>query len=378
MGCYLGSAPTLPRMRTVISLFCCLLCSACVDPVVPSYDYTAGFVLLEGGIVDAAGGSRVLVQRSGLVFGSYQLEPVTGAVVHSVDEQGTETEWMAGPTPGEYLPPKDFSATTGHSYSIRVALADGTLIESLPEQLPVPVPLGELRLRFDQEAYYSDSRERFVPAFTLLAEVQDPAGEDNYFSYEYRTWTQLTICQTCYNSVYRNGECVQTPSSRRIDHYDYTCDGPCWGITPGRAVQLLTDERNPGATLPGVEVARIDYVGAGGILAEVQQRSLTRSAYNYYRTFEDLVEGSSGLNAPLPAPLYGNLTDVNDPANAVLGYFSVSSLSTQRLYWNRDDTDGEPLSLPATPVLEPVSPAPPSAPCDGPGRTRNQPEGWNP
>lgn len=354
-----------------------LALTTCVDPVVPAYDYATGFVMVEGDIVAGDNSSEVRLQRSVLSFGSYRLDPITDARVYCVAQDGAETEWLPGPVAGFYLPPELFLARPGETYFLRIQLASGELIESQPETVPAPGQFNNLRLTFDQEAYFSESRDRFVPAFTLLVDVEDTDPGDNFYLYTHQTWSQTSVCYTCRNSVYRNGRCVETPSSRLVDRYDYMCSEPCWVISEGSTFRLGSDNLNPNATTAGLPVARIDFIGSGKLLAEVRQQAITRRAYQYYEVLQNLTEGSSGLNAPLPAPLYGNLRDVSDLETTVLGYVGASSVVSQRLLWNRDSIDGEPLSRPPQPVLEPVSPAPPSAPCDGPNRTTVEPAGWN-
>ena len=354
-----------------------LALSACVDPVVPAYDYTTGFVLVEGTISAGDDNSEVHLQRSTLSFGSYRLDPIPEARVHCVAGDGSEMEWSPGSLAGSFRPPAAFVARPGDTYFLRIALATGEMIESQPETLPAPGQFDNLRVSFDQEAYYSDSRDRFVPAFTLLVDTEDTDPADNFYRYTHRTWSQTSICYTCRNSVYRNGRCVETPSSRLVDRYDYTCSDPCWVITEGTSFRLGSDDLNPNATTDALPVARIDFTGSGKLLAEVRQHAITRRAFQYYEVLQNLTEGSSGLNAPLPAPLYGNLRDLSDLETTVLGYVGGSSVVSRRLVWNRDSIDGEPLSRPPQPVLEPVSPAPPSAPCDGPNRTTEEPAGWN-
>ncbi|PPK84125.1 uncharacterized protein DUF4249 [Neolewinella xylanilytica] len=358
-------------------LFAFLFLQHCVDPVVPEYDYATGFLLVEGSIVAGEGSSNVTIRRSALSFGAYRLDPVGEAQVFSVAEDGAEDTWQNTGNPGEFVPPPGFLPLPGQSYFLRIQLASGEVIESEPELIPPPVPIDDIRVTFEQEAYFSSSRDRFVPAFTLLANFQGPSTQDNFYQFTYRTWSQISICATCYNSVYRNGQCVKTPSSSGVDRYDYSCSEPCWAISNGDAFALVSDELNPDGTFSSVPAARIDFVGSGKLLAELQLRTITRKAHQYFTVLEDLTEGSAGLNAPLPAPLYGNLTDKSELNTPVLGFISGSSVRTRRILWNRDSTDGEPLFLIPPPVYEPVSPAPPSAPCDGPNRTNQEPAGWN-
>jgi hypothetical protein len=362
--------------RLTAALCFSVLLLRCVDPVEPAYDYETGFFLVEGSIADRAGASEVRISRSVLEFDIYRLEPVNDADVVSVDDTGNAVRWSRINREGAYRPPEDFAGRGGISYHLEIATRDGNLIESNPERMPAPAGFSNLRYRFDQESYFSAGRERFIPAFTFLLDLDDPADTKDYYQFRYRTWQFTTICETCYQSVYRNGVCVQTPASRGVDFYDYSCDGPCWFIEDGEGFRLLTDELNPGGDFQALPVGRLDYTGTGGILVEMTQRRLTASAFAYYKVFNDLNESAGGLNAPLPAPLYGNLTDRSDAAINVLGYVAATAVSSDRLYWNRGSVDGTPLSIPRAPVFEPLVPSPPSAPCSGPNRTNQRPAGW--
>ncbi|MCP9237119.1 DUF4249 domain-containing protein [Lewinella sp. JB7] len=367
-------SPKYPHMAQCISpLLVMLLLTACVDPVAPEYDYATGFLLVEGRIVDRPGYSQVRISRSTYEFGVYRLAPLTDLAVVSIEDGTRETPWITGEEAGTYVPPASFRAEPGRSYAIRVITERGERIESEAEVMPPPVPLRDIRMRFDQEAYYSVDRGRFIPAFTLLADFDDPAGSDNFYQHKYRTWSQTAICATCYGGVYRGGECVDQP---RVDYYDYLCLGTCWTIDRNPNFRLLSNERNPGGRYRDFPVARFDFVGSGGILAEVEQYTLSRRAHAYFGVINDLTEGSAGLNAPLPAPLYGNLQDRSGLQTSVLGYVAAAALTTDRLYWNRDTVPGTPVVGRRVARLEPLSPAPPSAPCSGPNFTSEQPEGW--
>lgn|GEM_PF-3439025 len=108
------------------------------------------------------------------------LVPVPGATVSSIDNDGQEVIWLPVGDEREYLAPENWIARAGKSYYIRVVTAQGEVVESVPEPVPSSVPIKDLRVRFEQEAYFSDNRERFIPAFTVLASQQDPADEPNF------------------------------------------------------------------------------------------------------------------------------------------------------------------------------------------------------
>ncbi|MBB4078694.1 hypothetical protein GGR28_001307 [Lewinella aquimaris] len=350
--------------------------SACTDPVVPTYRYETGFLLVDGRITDQPGYSQVAIRRNTVLFGQYTLGPVTGAVVSSLDDQGQRTEWVAVDSGGLYVPPNDFVAQPGRTYSLSIATPEGEVVESDPQQLPPAVPFLNPRYRFEQEGYFSTSRNRFVPTFTFLVDVEDPPGEENFYKYRYRTWESIAVCATCRRSRYRNGECIEGPGTNFVNRWDYLCDLPCWISTLGQGSSIMSDALSDGRRMTGVEAGRLDYERPGGLLFEIEQANISRDAYEFGQVVENLSENSGGLNAPLPAPLIGNLRDRSDQRTDVLGFVSVEAVTVDRVYFNRDTVDGTSLPYDGQIILEPVLPSPPAAPCTGGNRTPVRPFGW--
>ena len=354
-----------------------VLFQRCVDPIEPSYDFETDFILVEGLILDQPGLSEVRITRSEIFLDNYTLVPIEGLRVVSVDEDGNEEEWTRIENTSKYRPAEDFAAETGRAYYLRITTPEGRTIESSPEIMPDPVPIQSAELRFEQEAYFNDNLNRFIPAFRLLVDLQDPPDERNYFQWQFRSFSSLEICASCRRSVYRNGECIETPESRFVNRYDYQCDVACWVETKSSSLNILSDEFSQGRLIENIETGRIDFQQRGGLLTEVQQYSTTKAQFDYNSILKNLSDNSGGLNSTLPANLIGNLKDVNNSDIDVLGFVGSAAVVTNRIYIDRDTTSGAPLPNPnGVPIYEPLIPAPPRAPCEGGSRSRIRPVGW--
>lgn len=348
----------------------------CVDAVVPVYQFETGFLLIEGRISDAPGYSEVGVARNEILFGDYTLSPIPGAVVSSVADNGEEVFWEAIPASNRYRAPEAWVAEAGRSYFLRVTTPQGELVESAPEPVPTPVPLENARVRFDQEAYFSTSRNRFIPAFLLEADLQDPAGETNYYQLRLTTYEMIAVCASCERSRWRNGQCIMSADTRFVRRWDYLCDAACWVSSNAQEINVFSDEFSDGRRVTGIEAGRDNYDSSGELLFDVQLFSTSAAAYTFNLTLKGLAEGSGGLNAPLPAALVGNLADVSSLGTNVLGFVGVVSVSQERVFIDQDTFGGTPLPFDSQINLEPVNPSPPTAPCEGGTRTRVMPEGW--
>lgn len=368
------NVPRITSFLPVVGLV--VLCYGCVDPVEPGIAFREPFVLVEGEITDQAGRSEVSISVANEVAGALTFFPIDDAQLTVFDDLGNSWTWFQV-SAGEavYRVEESFAAVAGRTYFLRVVTPDGRTIESEPAALVSPVGLEGARLVFEQEAFFSDDRNRFIPAFRMLVSLDDPPEEENYYRWRFRYWEMTDICASCERQVYRNGQCIDSPLNR-FTTYDYRCSEPCWIITDGGDVAVFSDAFSQGQQQNNVEAGTIEFRRRGGLLVALEQFNLSEDAFEYFNQVRLLAQSSGGLNAPLPTPLIGNLRDVEDEGRPVLGYVSVAPLRERRIYVNRDTVQGAPLPSVQENRLEPLMPAPPTAPCLGANRTNQRPVGW--
>ena len=64
----------------------------------------------------------------------------------------------------------------------------------------------------------------------------------------------------------------------------------------------------------------------------VRQLSISKDSYEYWRRVSELVNNTGSVFDSPPAPIQGNLYNVNDPDEVVLGYFEVAKAKVSRIY----------------------------------------------
>ena len=362
------------RPTLLAALWLALFALRCSDPVAPEFQPLGEIYLLDGFIADQPGFSRVRLSRSEQLRRRAEERPVRDAAVVSRSEDGQETRW-AYRDDGAYYPPDDFRARTGQTYQLTATLADGTVFTSAAETVPAPPRLTEARVRFDPEAYFDEGRDRFVPAFYLLVDIDDPAGERNYYRFNYRSWEREFFCRSCQRGRLRNGVCEPFPRNRAT--WDYFCDGDCFRRGGNDGLGFFDDTFGDGKLLTDLEVARVDhYRPNGGLLLEAQVFATTAGSLDYARDRAALANDGGGLDAAVPGVLRTNVSST-DPARFALGYVAAAAVVTRRVYLDRADF------APSLPFFDPSNPepcngpsCPPVAPCVGPGRIDFVPAGW--
>ena len=355
---------------------------ACVDATPPRLRPEAGQYLVEGRIVDQPGLSRLSVRRSVLRSQRIFLEPGRDVRVVSVDDGGAETAWAG--QDGNFRPPPGFRPETGRAYFVRIITAEGDVLESDPETMPPPVPIDSLYYRFDQEAYFDDGLQNFVPAFELFIDFADDPASRNYYRTTFRKWEELESCYFCPpRSRYDTAALQCRPWRENIFGWDYRCNTRCWGIDSSRQLTVHSDELTNGNYQRGVAAGRSPYLNfITARLFEVRLYSTSGPTYDYNRNFRSLSEEAAGLNAPAPTPLVGNVRFRGARSNElVLGQVGVSSVTTRRLFVRPREHGGFPLAVRPPLLFEPKNDSldrPPDVPCVGLTRTPVRPRGWAP
>lgn len=69
----------------------------------------------------------------------------------------------------------------------------------------------------------------------------------------------------------------------------------------------------------------------------IEQMSLSRKAYNFWRNVDQQANNSGGIFDTAPAAIRGNLKNVNDNSDIILGYFQVSAVEQKAVYIQRNN-----------------------------------------
>ena len=352
---------------------------SCVDPYEPVYDFEESILFIQGEVTGEPGRSRVRIQESKELLGSYITENVSNAYVEvrMSGEQTAVFESVAD-TLGIYLPDEQFMAEPDHEYQLYVRLQDGREYLSNWQSQPPAVGLEKVSATFDPEVRFSEIRGEFVPGHQIRVDWQDPPDQANYYRWTYTIVREEAICQSCFGSRYREGACQDDPSLPISNRYDYLCSEPCFSFETKSNLVVQSDEFINGNRVQDKQVGVLEFESRKPVLIEVSQHTISQEQFAFSRLANELGVESGGVNATLPGALVGNVFNLNDPNERVIGFFGVSSRTTGRVFINRNDIMAIPLGEGLSPMLEPpaVMEDIPQAPCVGPNRSASKPEGW--
>ncbi len=360
-----------------------LILTSCIDPITPEFELQEGLVFIDALASTSPGSSFAIINRSAVEFGVYGIQFVEGATVSFVNiDSGNEV--LLTEAGESYIPPSDFVVNTGERWKLHVRLANGNVYESTAEEVLKPIPIKNIEVDYDPELVYRESLERFVPGHDISVSFDDPPNENNYYYWSYRSFENLDLCEKCREGLYRDGGCIPYELIGFGDRYfDYVCEVDCWKIRFPESIAIFDDKFSDGKSVSKLKVGDALLYTKENMVVEVQQFAITPAAYDYYKILKDIVDNNSGLNAPPPAALIGNLSNPNDPDEYVFGRFNATATSVASMFVERDNIEEPQLETKDPIVLEPtlMSPYPPPAtnfvPCsETKFRTAIRPSGW--
>lgn len=351
--------------------------SSCVELTETEYDYQEDIIFIDAYGLSEPGLSTVSINTSSYLFQNYRVLPVNNAAVYLENiDTGDRVQFTQDST-GIYVCPPNFSTSAGETWQLDVELENGKRILSKPQVITAAIPIDDLKVEYSPEITYSAAFEDFIPGHRISIDWQDPPSEKNYYLWKYRTFEPLFVCKTCIRGIYRNGECQPNQFSFGPQYTDYLCDPTCWSILYGDELPIFEDQLSDGVFMENREITILPLYRRPDILIEIQQYSLDKSSYDYFKIINDQVGGNGGLNAPPPAGLLGNLYNPDDSEEVIFGQFTAAGVTTRSVYIDRSGILETPIQ-PNPPIqIETCIGCPTSFPCiESSSRTSIKPDGW--
>lgn len=306
--------------------------AGCLDPYTPpKTDNESSFLVVDGWIDVTNGKATVTLTRSLGLTALTDYPAETGAVVKLKDSEGAFIT-MVEQSPGTY--------TTSHSFDITktyqlIFTAAGKNYVSDPVAMVRNSPISKLDWSAD------DTR------FQVIASTIDPGEGSRYYRYameetfEYRAF---------FGSSYKF---IGNQPAFRFDEADNITR--CWRADPVSTIVLTSTEglsENRIEDFPVIQLEKGDRKLWHDYSLLVRQIALDKAAYDYWSQLAKVSQSLGGLFDPIPFSLKGNVRNVFDPEEKVLGYFSGGEVSAARVRVKSDVLPDGYVKLDPAPCLE--------------------------
>jgi len=290
-----------------------IIFSGCKKPYNPPAITAPGTYLVVEGAIDAGSDSTIItISRTVKLSSTSAANPVQHAIV-TVESDQNAVYPLNETAKGRYVA-AGLNLDNTRKYRLSIKTTNNEQYYSNYESVLNSPPIDSL--------YYTIATN----GINIYTNTHDPANTVKYYRWDYQeTW----IYHSAFNSYfYSNGDTVLIrPANNQV----YTC----WGSDTSSNVLLastfnLTNDvadNNPIAFVASTSYKlEIEY----SIL--VKQYALTSDAYNFWLNLKKNTEQLGSIFDAQPSQINGNIYCQTNPAEPVIGYISVGSVSSQRIF----------------------------------------------
>lgn len=298
----------------------CFVLIGCVEPIDIDTDDDQGRQLVVEGWVNNVNDIVVVRLLTSTVSGVGENTLGAGATVSIVTGSGRRV-LVEEFTPGLYATLADpLAGEVGESYQLEIQLADGRSYESEVVTIPEPLAFGQIRDEFVENSGTTDEGVEFVNyAHDIFTELRN-TEEQHFVQLIARGWSNL-----------------------RVD-YEFTPAGPltCWQRQDpvNREIVLATNTGLSGDFYESL-VTRVPVDFRGNYVVEITANTMSAEAFAFWSEAKAQLDRGGGVFDPPFAPVVGNIRNVTDPEEVVLGFFHAYGYSSSRHCYSRLGVPGQ-------------------------------------
>jgi hypothetical protein len=296
--------------KVLLHLFLLIAISGCLDRLDLIGDTEQGQLVIYGLLTDLNEGNKVEINLTA----PFGLRPV--AVTHASVFLLTENDGFA-----PYFHRGNgiyelffYQPEPGKRYAIEVRI-DEEVFRSEWSQMPLRSAVDALEFEFNLESFRNQVLD---PVFTVSSNVTLPSDREPIYlrwqAEETYIWLRTTFPCT--------GLCPYPPDPCYInDNFD-----------PNR-ITLFSNQNASGQRFSQVMGKRfVDNSFLTALFVNVTQLSITPEAFEYWQRIQAVVSNQGGLFDAPPSRVVGNVYNVENPEERVLGYFEVAKARVTRIY----------------------------------------------
>jgi hypothetical protein len=290
-----------------------ILSDSCITQFIPETSKDLDLLVVEGMITDIPGQNLIKISTS-MPLGKKSLaKPLSRCEVSISDDLGNTFSLQEADS-GTYIANPSFHGAVGRSYTLHIH-THGTRMNLNYISTPVVMkPVPPIDNVYYEKRVLSQSFDGYPIAegCQIYLDAHDPENKCKFYRWEYvETWEFSLPYQV------PNKRCWVTSYSDKINIKNTS------SYSESRVErQLLTYITN------ATDRLKTRY----SIL--VKQYSINEEEYSYWEKLKNTVEDVGGLYDIIPASIQSNITCIERPDENVLGYFSVSSVSSKRIFIN--------------------------------------------
>jgi len=281
-------------------------------------------LVVEGFITNQPGPYTIKLSTSAQVDNPARY-PKTNCIINIHDDQGY-SEKLSEIEPGVYTTSKTgIKGEIGGKYKISINTPNEKQYETDFQEI---LPSVEIDSVYEELEYQeSEDAPYGVPGYQFFVDTKKSEEQEKYI-----LWTMNETYQ--YNSDYVPYQIFNVDEN--VPNFDSL--HTCWKTDN---VKKVYTAETASLTTAQVSEKRLHFVSTESRRLSIRyslllsQYTIDEKAYSFWKNIEDQITGDNVLIIEQPYNIKGNIKNINDPDETVLGYFTVASVTQKRIFVNR-------------------------------------------
>src|SRR5512133_1556319 len=309
--------------KFLIILFILSNLVTCIDPYTPNLDKFESLLVVDALLTDENTSYYVRLSRSVNEAGS-DPEMVSGAEVLIIDDLGNSTTLIED-TKGIYKTDSlIFTGKTGRSYKLHIKTDYGQEYESESCFMSPVQDIDSIYITRGQEIIDTEPRDGIRINIDSKGE-----SDSRYYRWKYEEWWEFNVpYPKAYNYI-NDTTLTEFKPVRRT----------CWANN--KSYEIIVKSSETGISEPLLFIASEE---SDRLLVQyhirVLQLSISKQEYEFWESMKKINETGGDIFDKQPFQINGNIHNVNNPNEQVLGYFQVSGAKVASRYIRRSQLAG--------------------------------------
>ncbi|MFT7628563.1 MAG: hypothetical protein ACI9OS_002224 [Ulvibacter sp.] len=232
--------------------------------------------------------------------------------------------------PGRYVSTDPFSAQPSIDYTLSITTSNGRIYSSSPTILS---PATQI------DAVYAvrESNSNAVNGMSIYVDSFDPSGNSKHYRYTYEETYKIIAPRWVPQDLVLLDELTCAVDLRPTrPQEERVCYNTVTSTTINQvSTNSLTEDRVMGHLVRFINSE--DFIISHRYTILVNQYIQSSAAYTYFETLNNFASEESLFSQIQPGYFEGNVSSETNPNEKVIGFFDVSSVSSQRLYFNYEE-----------------------------------------
>lgn len=319
----LKKAMNISFNKILILLLVCFFVNGCTETYPLLTNTYEEAIVIEATLTNEVKNQQIKITKTSR-FEDTSVKVEAGAEVIVKDDQNNQ--YLFEENSGVYLSQTAFQILPDRNYTLVITTKDGKVYQSNQEKLTTVSPIQSIV----PSVVTNKDNETGIQ---INVNSYDPTRTSRYYRYEYEEsykiiaprWSLLKANVTGPQTIQLIPNALNTRT--------------CYMVKNSTDIILLNtnDQSEDRVNLPIRFIDENNYIIGHRYSILVKQYVENLAAYNFHKTMRDIASSASILSPRQPGVISGNIKCISDSNTKVIGYFDVTTVSEQRIFFNYTD-----------------------------------------